>query len=161
MGQPAVLPITHGRWWGPLAFVALALSMTARFVPWPELATVLRWAQTALILTGVAVYARHGIRMRRGVWTTQSWRRFAASVVVSLAALALLLAFAAGVDAHAPWVGVSHSATRRTLGLAVTITGFAGVFMFGGAMERFAKDPADKQYESRLSRLWRKVTALV
>ena len=152
-----MMPLAHGRWWTPLSILLMVLPVAARFAPWPELAPVFRYAQMAIVLAGIAVYARHGIRMRRGVWTTQSWRRFAASVAVSLAAVAVMLTFAAGVDAHAGWVGAGHSATRYSIGLSASVTGFTGVFMFAGAMNRFATDPAE-QYESRLSRLWRRVT---
>jgi NAD/NADP transhydrogenase beta subunit len=155
MAQPSVLPIVRNPWWGPLTIAVLVLPLAARVAPWPVLATALRFAQATLVVAGIAVYARHGIRMRRGVWTTQSWRRFVASVVVSLTGVALMLAFAAGVDARWSWVGASRSATRLTLGLAVTVAGIVGAVMFGGAMIRFASDDPQRQYDSRLARMLR------
>ncbi|HQX82243.1 MAG TPA: hypothetical protein PKW63_10840 [Vicinamibacterales bacterium] len=157
MTHTLVPPLVRGRWWGPLSFAVVLLPLAARLVPWPELATVLRWAQHGIVLAGLTVYARHGIRMRRGVWTAQSWRWFLASVVVSLAGVALMLAVAAGVDNGWAWIGERRSTHRMVVGLSVTAAGIIGVAMFAGAMHRFASDDPVSQYDSRLSRLWRRV----
>ena len=134
---------------------AMTLPLAAHLAPWPVLATTLRYAQMLIVMAGVAVYARQGIRMRRGVWTAQSWRRFLTSVVLSLAGVALMLVFAAGVDDNWSWIGERGSARRLAVGLSVTAAGLVGVLMFAGAMNRFATEDPASQYESRLSQFRR------
>ena len=160
MTESAVQPFVRGRWWGRLTFAVLMVPLAARLAPWPELATALQYAQRLIILTGIAVYVRHGSRLRRGVWTAQSWRRFLMSVVVSLAAVALLWAFAGGIgiDEGRTWIGERGSTSLRVNFLAALVLGFVGVGMFAGALHRFATDDPTSQYESRLSRLWARVS---
>jgi hypothetical protein len=140
-----------------LSFAVIVLPLAARLTPWPELASVLRYAQMAIVVAGVALYARHGIRMRRGVWTVQSWRRFLMSVVSSIAGVVLMLVFAAGVDDGWVWFGERGSTRRMGVALFVITVGMVGALMFAGAMHRFANDDPSSQYESRLSRVWRHV----
>jgi len=153
--QASVQPLVHSRWWGPLAFVAMVLLLVAEIAPWPAWETTFKYAQRILILTGIAIYARHGFRMRLGVWTSLSWWRFAASVIVSLAGPALMLAMSAGVDNGSAWVGEGRSMMRLTIALAALAVAVVGTSMFVGAMHRFATDPPGSQYDSRLARLWR------
>ena len=134
------------------------MGVAARFVPWPALTSALRYAQMLLVLTGIGVYVRQGIRMRRGVWTAQSWRRFLTSVVVSLAGIAVMIVFSLAVDNRSAWVGEGGSARRHAIGLTIITVGIVGVFMFAGALNRFATDEPAKQYESRLSRMWLRVS---
>jgi hypothetical protein len=160
MTDATVQPYVRGRWWGPLTVVVMVLPLAARVAPWPQLATALRYAQLFLVLTGIAVYVRNGIRMRRGVWTAQSWRRFLTSVAVSLVGVAIMLVFAAGVDngwVQRGWIGERGSTLRMVVALSVITVGFVGAAMFAGALHRFAADPHRSQYESRLSRLWQRV----
>jgi hypothetical protein len=157
MAQPEVLPIPRSQWRSWLLLAWLALPLAANVSPSPVLGTALRFAQAAILLAGIAVYARHGIRRRRGVWTAQSWRRFAASIIVSLMCVAMMLTFAAGVDAGWSWVGAKHSALRLMQFLASTVAGLVGSGMFVGAMNKFAHDAPGSQYDSRLR--WSRLSA--
>jgi hypothetical protein len=152
MPQRAVQPPLLGLWWILSLGVVSLMSVGARIAPWPALATPSAYAREAILLIGVAIYAIHGTRRRRGVWTAKSWRRFAASIAVSFICVASIFIFAAGVDVKASWVGPGRSATRGILIFTATATAITGIVMFVGAMHRFASEPSDSQYDSRLAR---------
>jgi hypothetical protein len=159
MTTESLRPYVPGKWWTRLLMAVLILPLAARVAPWPLFSTLLQVTHRAILVSGLAILTIHGFRLRRGTWTLQSWRRFAASVVVGITLLALVFVFGYAADARAPWIVWLREMTG-TLGPFVLILSliFGGALALIPALWRFACDPLDAQFDSKLARVWRRAT---
>lgn len=162
MTTESLRPYAPGKWWTPLLVTMVVLPIAAEFAPWPLMSRLLLGGHRAILLSGLAILTIHGFRLRQRTWTSESWRRFAASILVGIGFMALLYTFAMAGDARTAWVIAVRNATG-VFGLFILLM----CCIFGAAamtvipLHRFACDPVNSQYDTWLARLWRRATGAV
>lgn len=154
MVDETLQPFVPGKWWNRLLIAYLMLPFVWRLSPWAWLDMLARTGYWVIPFAGLSVLATHGVRLRRGTWTGQSWTWFFVSVVTSLAAVGQLLATALNADSDGSWFGERGSYSSSAFGVSSLVIGFIGVGMFAGAVFRFARDPVGSQYTSRLQKIF-------
>ncbi|GMV21436.1 MAG: hypothetical protein AMXMBFR57_13850 [Acidimicrobiia bacterium] len=155
MTTESLRPYVPGKWWTPLLVTMVVLPIAAKFAPWPLMSRLLLGGHRAILLSGLAILTIHGFRLRRGTWTFRSWRRFAGSVIVGTSAIVLVFGLASSADSRAWWILMIGRFGLFVLLLSLII---GGPLALMPALWRFACDPLDTQFDSKLARLWRRAT---